>query len=189
MKKLLVLMLCFVMLFAMSSNCFATEIDNASSETEILLEDTLELIIPYLSYDEFIDSLTFEEVDTISDGTEYCTSIREFYDKIYGSVSITRSGQQVAEVSLGDLNATFYATISNNMFISLDHISSDISPAVIGAEWTQENYTHKFTDRNHVVSGNIYGRVIGNILTPVGFIKVSTNSYRVPYEISTNSFN
>lgn len=189
MRKFLVLMLSFVMVFAMTTSCFAVYMNIDSAETEIVLEDDFELVIPYKTYDEFVAELTFEEIDSIPEGSEHYTSIREFYDKIYGSVSITRSGQQVAEVSLGDLNATFYATISNNMFISLDHISSDISPAVIGAEWTQENYTHKFTDRNHVVSGNIYGRVIGNILTPVGFIKVSTNSYRVPYEISTNSFN
>ena len=42
--------------------------------------------------------------------------------------------------------------------------------------------------RDSVVSGNIYGSISDHILTPLGFIKVGTNSYRVPFEVSTNEF-
>lgn len=90
---------------------------------------------------------------------------------------------------MGDLNATFYATIDNSMFVSLNSITSSISPLMIGIEWDQENYTAKFTDRNHVVTGDIYGTLSTNLLTPVGFIKIGDRSFKVPYELSTASFN
>ena len=171
MKKhnVLSLVLAFCLCFMVAMPAWAAE------ETEILLNDELEL--------------TFEEVGSIPDGATYCTSIQEFYEKIYGSDVMTLAADKVANKKLGDLNATFYARIDGSIFVSLDHISSDVSPALLGAEWTQEKYTHSFTDRNHVVTGNIYGRLTNYLLTPVGFIKVGTNSYRVPYELSTAAFN
>ena len=182
-QNVLSLVLAFCLCFMVAMPAWAAE------ETEILLNDELELVIPYQTYDEFVAGLTFEEVGSIPDGATYCTSIQEFYEKIYGSDVMTLAADIVANKKLGDLNATFYARIDGSIFVSLDHISSDVSPALLGAEWTQEKYTHSFTDRNHVVTGNIYGRLTNYLLTPVGFIKVGTNSYRVPYELSTAAFN
>lgn len=163
--------------------------DNVAEATVNTLEGNFDIIIPYKTYDEFVQELTIEKVDSIPEGATYCSSIREFYDKLYNSGANTFSIDKEADKKLGDLNATFYATIStDNKFISLDNISSDISPLYLGAEWTQEKYTHTFTDSNHVVSGNIYGSISDHILTPLGFIKVGTNSYRVPFEVSTNEF-
>ena len=163
--------------------------ENISNETQQM---DLELVIPYQTYEEFIDSLKIVEVvDSLPEGTSYCTSFREFYDKLYGSSNATSSfsTNSTANKKLGDLNAVFYATISGSKFISLNNISSSISPLYLGANWTQESYTHRFTDQNHVVSGDIYGHIDEHILTPVGFIRVDTESYRVPFELSTNEFN
>jgi len=189
MKKFLVMILSLVMVFAMTSNCFANDVDIEPSETEVLLEDELELVIPYQTYDEFVAGLTFEEVDGIPEGAAYCTSVKEFYDKIYAPDVMPLVSDKVAERSLGDLNATFYATIDGSLFVRLNNISSDISPLLLGIEWEQERYTHEFTDRNHVVKGDIYGRLRHYLVTPVGFVKVGTDSFKVPYELSTSAFN
>ena len=188
-RRLAAIVLTAAMALSIGAPAFAAE-DQGPAGNEMKAIN-LEFTIPYKTYDEFIQDLeVIEVVETLPEGTPYCNSVREFYEQLYGvESSATTYANMVAEKQLGDLNAVFYATITNNRFVSLNHISSSISPIYLGAEWTQESFTHQFTDLNHVASGDIYGHISNHILTPLGFIKVGTDRYKVPFEISTNEFN
>lgn len=188
-KKVIAVVLTMAMAMSVSVPVFATE--DSSDIANVMEETNIELIIPYKTYDEFASELkVLEVVETLPEGEAYCSNVMEFYEAIYGQNDgiMTIAEELRAEKKLGDLNAIFYATIEGSRFLSLDHVSSNISALYIGAEWEQEHYTHTFTDSYHVVSGDIYGSFSQYVATPLGFVRLGTNSFKVPYEISTSIF-
>ena len=196
-KKIIGSLLCTTLALgniALTNPILANDTPNNSINDEVTsninIEENLVLQIPFQTYEEFVKNLTFEKVDKLPDGAVYSNSLRDFYNELYGlDVPSLLASNKQANKRLGDLRATFYAEISNdNKILSLNNISSSIPSWLLGAEWVQENYTYNFSDRNHVVSGNIYGRINKHILTPAGFIRVGTDSYRVPYSVSSSEF-
>lgn len=197
MKKILVLLMSMVMLFAFSSMALGADSNLNKQE----LQDRLEDIVSRHNIQK--DSLEIINVEDVPEGVEpiVCNTWEEVEKALMktpesqsnnidkdNNIEIKASGQKTKKFD--SVHVTLYANIttsgSTKLFSSINALNSYVN--LPGQTWEQTSYTTSMTDGRRTVEGTVYGILRMYMITPIGEVLVSTESQQRDFYFYATEF-